>query len=538
MRPGLISAVIAVLLSLGAAHSSPQAATWQRLPFTQPEPVRCVLARGSLVLAGTDSGLLQSPDAGGTWLPIGEGLDSGSVMLLYDAGNRLLAVQGNRIYRSSDVGRTWVATAQTQVASSVIGFQTGGDSLFAIGSVFPPHERLLSLDSGLTWTTLGQWEGDPGPIDFAAGADSVFRISYGHLYLSLDRGASWRTAPYDTSFGQIATASISDREMYLTTQFGVLMRSRDRGLSWNILPIGSRSARILALAANGRSLCAESQYGISCSEDAGAHWTFLRTNYLGVPDRQLAAGDDRLYLAPVALSYEGQFSVYRFTDQSWTTGNRGSGSRMHEPILAAHGRDVVMLDGFFTGNGFYRSEDRGSTFALMRPSWGGMHLHGMSLGKNRWAGVGDGVMLLSSDRGVTWKQEPSDNRTLNVFAIAVADSDAILIGGEAGIRGFNFARSAWYAIPPAPGTTGATQSDPYPIRITASDSALFLANAAGLWRRQLYGEPPTALIPHRAKASHAKRTARLRIQGGNKYPVKTGEYGIDARGRRDPATLP
>lgn len=224
-------------------------ATWSRATTNVTWAVRdlAVLdAAGQLVVGvGTGGKILRTEDGGSSWTEIGSGASSLlRAVSFVDASLGYAAGDGGTMRKTTDGGRTWgsVDTGNTRTLFGVTftDAQTGytvGDSTTALASI-----RKTS-DGGASWANHNS---PPGPslrrIVFVRGTGRAFAIGDGGLVLrSSDSGASFQTAPGFTggptqSGQEVRSASfVSGSVGYLVGNSGFAVKTSDGGASFSPL---------------------------------------------------------------------------------------------------------------------------------------------------------------------------------------------------------------------------------------------------------------------------------------------------------------
>jgi hypothetical protein len=94
--------------------------------------IRCMLAEGSTLVAGTNSyGVFASTDLGATWSPANTGLTISQTNALAAAGNDIFLACENGIWRWGDLGQLWTPVSEGLEGIPVISLAVDDDHLLA-----------------------------------------------------------------------------------------------------------------------------------------------------------------------------------------------------------------------------------------------------------------------------------------------------------------------------------------------------------------------------------------------------------------------
>jgi photosystem II stability/assembly factor-like uncharacterized protein len=149
------------------------------LDFEKTLDVRCLAAKGEILLAGTRRGVFLSTDEGATWRPSSSGLpENAHVYGLEVAGASVIArVFDHGVFRTADDGKTWKVSNRGLPQDLYIdGLAVSGRNVFA--SVSHPARwdgkvmvkdavdlgLFLSTNSGASWAPLGKKQQAPAEV--------------------------------------------------------------------------------------------------------------------------------------------------------------------------------------------------------------------------------------------------------------------------------------------------------------------------------------------------------------------------------------
>jgi hypothetical protein len=510
---------------------------WEAIDFKEPMPGHCVAAQGGLLLAGDAEGLRESLDSGETWNTVASLPGSGPVHALLAAEASILAVRTEAIYRSTDSGRTWSPTEEIPYGEPPYRFQRGGDSLFLLGNRFLPHARMLSLDQGRTWSALPAWDRDLPPMVAEAQPGILFRLDADGLSQSSDGGGAWTPCPWDTLNGPIAALAVGQGNLYVTTGRGILLRRGIRNAEWHLLIPALRAGVPLALAAGGPAVCAFTALGVSCSRDAGGHFSFLSADTYTPPASDIAVDGNLVYLARGAGSRSLILS-HSIAGPYGPWGEIKNTLALYPRMAARPGLLLMVISPSTRSRSLLLSRDQGETAELLPPATDDFGFFSstvlFALGKRRWALASiQGILppwarpvfrllSLSEDSGHTYRRITPAPRDLSAMGI----SDSSLIGLESTGRlwEYGFRDSAWSDLP-APGGGKASA-------LAVSDSIMYAYSDGKLWRSNAYDTPVGI------RAVRAKRDGIRSRQRGTAEFARPGEARRRARNALGKALAP
>ena len=275
--------------------------------------MRCIIAKGSKLFAGSSTGFLYSSiDSGSTWTKISAPYTSSynnQFMKLFADGSRLFASTGNGFYYTDNDGITWT---QVPLGTAVVtGIAKVGYKIFITTNTSGLY---VSINGGVNFTQYVDnfviANGDLTNI-YTDSKGSIYITEYTyvgfHYLYSNDTGASWQMSfipevAYDViSIGnRIFTSSTftgyfsdnnwnthqqfnisadasgrlfkffySDSILYMYYNYGIFL-SNDSGVSWNHLPFYKS---VNGMIKSGNRIYISSGAGIFYSSDKGFTWT-------------------------------------------------------------------------------------------------------------------------------------------------------------------------------------------------------------------------------------------------------------------------
>ena len=270
---------------------------------------------------------------------------------------------------------------------------------------------LLTLRSACV---LAQWSqlnvGSPWQVwGVAVIGSTEFAGTGAGIYRSTDGGESW------TNVNSAFTDCFLQKGSEIFAGFtGGVLKSTDDGIAWTD-PNSSLNANILHMIVKDSVIYAGGS-GIFRSTDDGATWTASENGLELGPVNGLAQVGTKLFAATGAGVIESTNG-----GNSWSTATgTGSANDMTSSIAAY---DSTILVGW--GGGIIRSTDGGNTWiwpGTDGPSYSGTVFSIVMDSAYSYIGTEYGVMV-SADRGATWKSISTGLPVNKVLSLAVADTD-------------------------------------------------------------------------------------------------------------------
>ena len=268
------------------------ARSWHAVEIERDDiAVQCLLvspdfADDQLVLAGTETaGLLRSVDGGLSWQSPPT-LNSGGVRALACANGIYVAATEPGVVVSHDGGQTW-SIAFNRPEEPVLSLVFDGDGILA-----GLHRRgvVRSVDGGVTWHPAQEGlsarldtelaisaEFERDPAIFVGGPEDGVRVS-------TDGGITWEDRKLLLTEVAVHSLSATAQRMWAATTVGVYV-TEDRGDTWRRSTTDAGSARIVS-AGPGRTAAALDDRRLIVSDNDANNWCDVR---LPVEDPQIAA---------------------------------------------------------------------------------------------------------------------------------------------------------------------------------------------------------------------------------------------------------
>jgi len=370
-------------------------ATWEagRVPPELLAPVTAVLASpnfnqdGSAFAATDGAGVLATRDSGKTWEESSFGMADSSVLAMatspdWSGREIIFAATMEGVYLSRNGGRSWRET-ELMIDDDVVDALAVSPAFESDRTVYAATEggRLyLSEDGGRTWNLL-QVEIGEGPVnalwlapDFADSGRMVSAVG-SHIYVSVDRGESWKAVAELPS--SILALTGDEKTVLAGLHDAGVWQSLDGGMTWTSSSDSLAARGFARLTASGDRLYAMGpQEGLWMSKDGDAAWRSLPG---------LAP-----YL-PLAAACVGQ----------------------HNNLLLASQQ-----------NGILRSIDDGNTWEIVDQTPGVQALLVEPATGEGWAGTVDGKLLVSQDGGATWQDSGTPCEGQEILCIVASPTYA------------------------------------------------------------------------------------------------------------------
>ena len=461
----------------GIYLSTNNGTSWTAVDSGLPQYTRvnALVASGTKIFAGTDSGLFESTDNGSGWTIVSAGLSHPSVAALAITGTNLFAGTSQGVFVSTDNGVSWIQP-NDMLNTKVRHFAVTGNSVFATdgSSVF------RSTDGGSSWTIVGK--GFPYYVTGVSAIGAAFSQVYAIVQYqycdgcyavavcrSSDNGENWTTS----GMPMFNILLQHDANLLAVTNNGVLL-STDQGTSWTVINDGlPQSPYVNALIVSGTNIFAATYQGTFRSTNNGSNWTAVNTGLtttIGVSNLAVigtnlfadvflsadngtswtASGLSNYAVSAFAVSgtiiFAGTYGgMLLSTDNgsSWTT--TGLREDAHVLALAVSGTNLFAA----TNGGTFLSSNNGTTWTPV-DSGGFPPTSADALatsGTNIFAGTYDGIFL-STNNGASWTAVsnglPQYNHHVTAFAVSGSNLFAAISGSGVFITTNN--GTSWTAV--------------------------------------------------------------------------------------------
>lgn len=408
----------------------PLFAQWAQTSGPSGGVVNGVVSYGSLLLAGTNSGLFRSTDRGQDWSPVSMTNVSAqpqAILSLKIAGKYTVAGSDAGLLVSGDSGSTW--TTQFDIAgvfNSPVNYCAASGNLLAVGSDAGQIIRIISMtDTSNAWSQIGSRvfpnKGTQDTVLQAIAFDGKFILAgtnYG-LFLTPDSGVTWMQSDSGlTSTNVTALASLGSN-VFAGTQGGGVFRSTDNGSSWKPDNSGLTSASVKTLMVSGTDLYAGTNGGgVFLTTDGGTSWSAVGSG-ISNPFVDCLTADGSTLLAGT----DG--GVYSY-DGTWTPLNKG----MIATVITSSVIHDNMLFAASDGGGVLASTDEGASWIRRSSGMTNMHVQAICASNSAlFAGTSGGGVFVSTDDGTTWAAKNAGITNPYISALC-ASGNYILAGTQ------------------------------------------------------------------------------------------------------------
>ncbi len=375
---------------------------------------------GSILFAGTDSGVYRSNDNGLDWIHADTGLPKKWASSIIINGTNFLAANPNGIFRSSDSGASWFAAAKAGFDDSgayALAFM--GTNYFAGGNGF-----FRSSDSGGTWLASNKGLTNSGiqvhniyalavmGTNLFAGTDNINGVG---IFRSTDSGKSW--APGGLTAASVNYIAVSGNTLFVATGDGVIIYSTDNGSSWSAPILPNSSVHFYSVAANGQTLIAGTENGtLYTSKDGGKNWLATGQSFF---TGRVCIKDSNFF----AASNDG---IFRSTDtgNSWFQASRGLPLQWVN-LIGVSGQSLVVRS--FNRSAISRSTDDGLSWIGVTVSGETLNTFATPLGIYCCGNVGP--LYRSIDEGVSWIEMTSSG-PIGISGMCSSGSDLIVASSQ------------------------------------------------------------------------------------------------------------
>ena len=231
--------------------------------------VSALLANGTNLFAGTDSGAFLSTDNGTNWISVNNGLTDRHISSLALIGDNLFAgTNGGGVFLSSDNGLSWTTVNSDLTNLYVTALAVSGTNLFA-GTFTPAYFShggvFLSTNNGTNWTQVNTGLTDTSIFSLAVSGSNLFAASLEaptfppsyRVFVSTDNGTSWSLANTGLPTSQEITFAVSGTNVFAGAYSNGVYLTTNSGANWIEVNQGFGTSRtIRSLAVLGEDLFA------------------------------------------------------------------------------------------------------------------------------------------------------------------------------------------------------------------------------------------------------------------------------------------
>jgi photosystem II stability/assembly factor-like uncharacterized protein len=405
-------------------RSTDDGATWVTTLADRPSFNDIVVADNGRIYAGGFAGFWRSTDDGRSWVQRGA---NRVVLKIVDvSSDTVIAFERDSVWTSHTRGETW-----TMSALSLIPFdaaRAGDGTIFLTGRRRDEYKVLRSTDRGATWIAadgISVW-----PSSFAVTDDGALYAMGGGGAMRWNP-AALRWIPLVTgNFGLLDAVVVSPRDslLFAANADGVL-RSTDDGVHWTWTVDGMVHAAALtvAVAPNGDIYASAGWHAFRSSDD-GATWMRMATASRGAAVAVAPNG------TVIASDYGG---IARSTDDGATWSSRFIHSTVEIYLLRVADDGTMYASGSGSMAQFARSTDDGVTWTNPSPTLSSGYRPTMLAlleGGELLAGLVDGQILRSSDRGTSWLPVTQFPNMQAMAAATLPDGSTLIGFGDGPLR--------------------------------------------------------------------------------------------------------
>jgi photosystem II stability/assembly factor-like uncharacterized protein len=424
----------AVLASSGHGlyYSTDHGSSWKRSQSVDNVQPRFVDATGRIFGYVSNKGLRMSTDAGKTWSSFGKDTLSVTRMCVTRQGTWFISgSQG--MYRSGDAGLTWKYFGLDDPDMENICEMKDGTLFIRSGLQLMSRPK----EDGARWSVVPTPPNENVELLFIDRNNRIIMGSYSGIFVSTDRGATWRLAAplthkwwngwmtqdaagklyagsYDTGLYSSDDASVwvqsiagikeswpillceSHSGALFATAGEILYVSRDDGNSWSPIDVNNAGFATTGAVDSHGHIFLSGWYGILRSTDDGLSWTLL--NKLGTDEfKTLHCTDDNVLIG--AMNYGEMFESLD-EGEHWIKVKSETDKYQWTWL-------VLMPDGSFVTNRYgkiLRSRDKGYTWeetGSMPENY--RDLIAGALNGSLLAATSKGLFM-SSNWGASWKE--------------------------------------------------------------------------------------------------------------------------------------
>ncbi|MBA3647751.1 MAG: T9SS type A sorting domain-containing protein [Chitinophagales bacterium] len=421
--------------------------------------INAILPAG-MFAATYGGGIYLSTDLGINWTESNSGLGNLNVNTLVQSGTMLLAGTDSGMYYSSDNAATWNICQSGLTSSSRINSTLlSGSEVYAstiAGAIFS------SNDNGINWNLKGNILAYSHLV--LSDSDTLYEENFGLIRESDDGGVTWNFWSHLNNY-EYVTAMIKTGSSFIAGSPTGVQISTDNGTSWQ----HSTDKYVFALMLSGANLFMGDVAGVSISYDNGLNWTYSNEGLVASGCNALAWSGGDLFTE----DYETK-GVIRSEDDgaSWSIANDGL---VFTPD-PWYGNLITDGNNLFLFN--YYDWFKWSPFSS---SWSELPNPGFSFGfialdsPDIYVVPGDSYdpyLYHSSDYGVTWENILITDSLDHIYEVSVLNGEVYTI-----VHSPNYTNNIYYSSDNG-STFSATNlpldSFAIPCCLFLSDSALYV----------------------------------------------------------------
>ncbi len=248
----------------GIYYSASNGNSWTDYNIGLPSMnVKCLAVNKDkyIVYAGTDMGVFKTAPGLQTWTPVNEGLGDLDIMTIaVDAKTLYAGTYFGGIFKSTNAGTTWDTTSVQYGRFTMSAVGTDAVYMVQTNTHSRPWRSLFaSYDKGITWNEVFSSYQYELINSVAASGNYVFLGNEDGIYVSSDRGQSWKKSNALIKDTCITSMYFANGTVIAGNSTGGVYKSNDNGKSWNLINSGiPLNSPVNCLGSNNRNFFAGS----------------------------------------------------------------------------------------------------------------------------------------------------------------------------------------------------------------------------------------------------------------------------------------
>jgi len=225
---------------------------------------------GTRILTGTDNGLYESSDSGGTW-NLSSNYISRIRALATDGQNLFMGASGFAVYTSSLGAKDWRSLDSSYFGHTVWSLALT-DSMIYAGTLGEGVIRSRKVGAGRKLSYCGPTAESTVNSLVVVGSTIVAGPHGDVVYFSTNGGDSWTPATRGVLFPDVRAFAIMGTRLFAGTLGGGVFVSTDTGKSWQAKNSGLMNLAVLDIIVSGSDLFVGTDDGVFKSSDSGDSW--------------------------------------------------------------------------------------------------------------------------------------------------------------------------------------------------------------------------------------------------------------------------
>ena len=394
-----------------------------------------VINSNDYIFAGTGDGIFRTTDAGDSWYRIITGLTALDIhCIAIDHNNLLFVGTDEGVFLSSNNGNNWV-----QKNNGLADFYVSSIAVNSSNHVFVSTVDGIfrTTNSGNNWIKTSNGLENVNVYSIKINSlNHIFAGAYEGIYVSTNNGGNWNQVNTGIDGLHVYSVGISKSDViivnyyqpYRWPQFGEGIRSSDNGVTWNIFNIDTSWFNIFDCAFDqDDKFFASTSKGLFKSEDFGANWTQINSNYFINP----------LEFDSNNILFAGSNGVFKSIDSGLSWIEKSEGLFHHAEIrYMAVNTDNQIFAGYMQT--MFSSTNNGNNWIKCLDNNFEGYLNSLAINSSKYifAGysglLGSGI-LKSTNTGNSWIDIRDTLFTSDIICVAINSSDKIFAGTFNGI---------------------------------------------------------------------------------------------------------